>query len=163
MRIVTRDNSGMDEEMDEVARGIGRVCISASSREWSLAYCTSVLRRAGDEWFINVWAGPGQPLKEFRKLVRAVAIRFPELRADVDMMLANAERFLALRHRAVHSVVASELDPDSQLYDAWHAKTDLVWSIVPGDLDNLAGELERCAREVDAFGAAWEERANSDS
>ena len=62
------ENGDMYEEMDDVVRGVGQVCIAASSLEWSLAYCTSVLRCKGDDWFVDVFASPGQPLKQFRKL-----------------------------------------------------------------------------------------------
>jgi hypothetical protein len=93
--------------------------------------------------------------------VRVIAVQIPELQADAEKMLADAQRLLGRRNRVVHSVVASDLDPDSRLYEAWHAKTDVVWSVVPADLSSLAGDLERCARDVDTFGATWEERAES--
>jgi hypothetical protein len=47
LRLAGSENGRMPDEMDEVVRGVGQVCISASSLEWSLAYCTSVLRRMG--------------------------------------------------------------------------------------------------------------------
>jgi hypothetical protein len=152
----------MYEEIDDVVRGVGQVCISASSLEWSLAYCTSVLRCKGDDWFVGVFASPGQPLKQFRKLTNAVAARMPELRADTEQLLATAEQLLAQRHRVVHSAMTGELDPDSRACEAWHARTDAMWSVVPADLNSLALDLAQCAIEVDAFGTAWEERANRD-
>ncbi len=85
----------MYEEMDDVVRGVGQVCISASSLEWSLAYCTSVLRCKGDDWFVDVFASPGQPLKQFRKLTSDVTARMPELRADTEQLLATAEQLLS--------------------------------------------------------------------
>lgn len=60
------------------------------------------------------------------------------------------------------SAMMGELDPDSRACEAWHAKTDAMWSVVPADLNSLARDLAQCAREVDAFGAAWEERADRD-
>jgi hypothetical protein len=152
----------MHEEMDDVVRGVGQVCISASSLEWSLAYCSSVLRCMGNDWFVGVFSSPGQPLKQFRKLTSAVAARMPELGADIGQLLATAEQLLTQRHRVVHSAMMGELDPGSRLYEAWHAKTDVMWPVVPADLKGLARDLAQCAREVDAFGTAWEERANRD-
>ncbi len=61
----------MDEE-DAIVRGVGEVCISASSLEWSLAYLTSVLWRKGNAWFIDVFSHPGQPMRVFRKFVRSL-------------------------------------------------------------------------------------------
>jgi hypothetical protein len=147
----------MDAELDAVERGIGQVCIAASSLEWSMAYCTSVLRRTGEAWFIGVYASPGQTRKEFHKLVRAVGARFPELRADVERLLADAEELLNRRNRVVHSAVANERDPDSRFYEAWHAKTDSVWPIEPEELRCLALDLALCASKIDTFGAAWED------
>jgi hypothetical protein len=86
----------------------------------------------------------------------------PELRADTEQLLATAEQLLAQRHRVVHSAMMGELDPDSRAYEAWHAKTDAMWSVVPADLNSLARDLAQCAREIDAFGTVWEERANRD-
>jgi hypothetical protein len=111
----------------------------------------SVLRRMGDDWFIGAFSSPGQPLKQFRKLTSAVAARMPELRADTEQLLATAEQLLAQRHRVVHSAMMGELDPGSRLYEAWHAKTDVMWSVVPVDLNSLARDLAQCAREVDAL------------
>jgi len=113
----------------------------------------------GDEWFVDVFTRPGQPMKEFRKLVDAVAVRSPEMQADAEKILADAQRLLGQRHRVVHSAVMNERDPDSHFYEAWHAKSNIMWPVVPADLNSLAYDLARCAREVDAFGAAWEERA----
>jgi hypothetical protein len=103
------ENGGMYEEMDDVVRGVGQVCISASSLEWSLAYCSSVLRCMGDDWFIGVFSSPGQPLKQFRKLTSAVAARMPELQADTEQLLATAEQLLVQRHRVVHSAMMGQL------------------------------------------------------
>jgi hypothetical protein len=50
-----------------------------------------------------------------------------------------------------------ERDPDSHLYDAWHAKADAMWSVDPARLDELARQLEECATAADAIGTAWEE------
>jgi hypothetical protein len=152
----------MYEEMDEVVRGVGQVCISATSLEWSLAFCTCVVRGEGNEWLIQVCRQPGQPLKMFRKLVRTVAIRMPELGADTKKLLADAEQLLEQRHRVVHSAMAGELEPGSRLHGAWHARTDTTWPIIPAELNDLARDLALCAREVDAFGTAWEERAERD-
>lgn len=152
----------MDADLDAVVRGVGQICIAASSLEWSMAYCASVVRCAGDAWFISVYAAPGRTRDEFRKLMRDVAARFPEQQANSERLLADAEDLLNRRNRVVHSAVASERDPDSRFYEAWHAKTDTVWPIDPAELRNLAQNLDRCAREIDDFGTAWEEGAERD-
>lgn len=99
--LVSSENGRMPDDMDEVVKGVGKVCISATSLEWSLAYCASVLGRMGDEWFVDVLSHPGRPLEEFRTLVRDIAVRVPELRGDAEKMLANARRLLGRRNRVV--------------------------------------------------------------
>jgi hypothetical protein len=37
----------MDDEQDQIYRGVGSVCVAAASLEWSLAYCSSLGRRPG--------------------------------------------------------------------------------------------------------------------
>ena len=91
-----------------------------------------------------------------------VAVRSPEMRAGAEKILADAQRLLAQRHRVVHSAVVNERDPDSHFYEAWHAKSNIIWPVVPADLNSLADDLARCAGEADAFGAAWEEHAERD-
>jgi hypothetical protein len=153
------ENKGMDAELDMVERGIGQICIGASSLEWSMAYCASVILSQSDAWFIKVYARPGGARDEFRKLVHAVAASFPEQRAEVEGLCIAAEGLLNRRNRVVHSVVASERDVDSRFIDAWHAKTDAVWPIDPRELRSLADDLALCAARIDAFGAAWEDGA----
>jgi hypothetical protein len=152
----------MDADLDDLVWGVGHVCIAASSLEWSMAYCASVIRCAGDAWFVSVYAAPGQTRSEFQKLMRDVAARFPEHQADTERLVADAKYLLDQRNRVVHSAVASERDPDSRFHEAWHAKTDTIWPVDPVELRNLAHDLERCAREIDDFGTAWEERAERD-
>jgi hypothetical protein len=150
----------MDHERDELVRGIGEVCISASSLEWSLAYLTAVVRyRGNDDKFREIARTPGGPLKEFRKVVRSPGVlRAPE-QAEAEKILGDAERLLDNRNRVVHSAIMDELEPGSRLYDAWHAKSNSIWSVDPVDLNNLARDLMQCAAAADAFGIAWEERA----
>lgn len=150
----------MEEARDELVRSVGEVCISASSLEWCLAYLTSVLRRWSDERFINTASRSGAPLREFRSVVRSLAVlQVPELQDEAERILADAERLLGQRHRIVHSVVLDELEPGSRLYEAWHAKSEDIWSVDPANLNNLARDLKQCAAAADAFGTAWEERA----
>ncbi len=52
-----------------------------------------------------------------------------------------------------------ELELGSNVYEAWHSKTDTLWSVEAADLHSLALNLQQCAAEADAFGAAWEKRA----
>lgn len=151
----------MDEE-DEIVRGVGEVCISASSLEWSLAYLTSVLWCKGNAWFIDVISRPGQPLRKFRDFVRSLAVLAPELQAQAEKILADADQLLMRRHRVIHSIMVGELDPGNRVYEAWHAKSDTMWSVAAADLNDLARDLKQCAAEADAFGAAWENRPERD-
>ena len=150
----------MDCERDELVRGIGEVCISASSLEWSLAYLAAVMRyRGSDDKFRDIARTPGGPLKEFRKVVRSPGVLHAQEQAKAEKILVAAERLIDNRNRVVHSAIMDELEPGSRLYDAWHAKSNSMWSIDPVDLNNLARDLMQCAAAADAFGTAWEERA----
>jgi hypothetical protein len=148
--------------MDDLVRGVGSVCISASTLEWSLAYLTSVLRRWGDDKFVKVVSRSGEPLREFRKVVRSLAVLQRPEQAEAEEILADVERLLALRHRIVHSVMVEDLDPGGRLYEAWHAKSGDIWSVNPPDLNNLARDIKLCAAQVDTFGTRWEEQADRD-
>jgi hypothetical protein len=66
------------------------------------------------------------------------------------------------RHRVVHSVRVDELEPDSRVFEAWHAKSDTIWSVNAADLIRLAADLKQCAAQADDFGTKWEERASRD-
>lgn len=150
----------MDRERDELVRGIGEVCISASSLEWSLAYLTAAVRyRGNDDKFREIARTPGAPLKEFRKVVRSSGVLQAAEQSQAEKILVVAERLLDNRNRVVHSAIMDELEPDSRLYDAWHAKSNSIWSVDPVDLNKLARHLKQCAAAVDAFGTAREERA----
>ena len=141
-------------------RGIGEVCISASSLEWSLAYLTAVVRyRGNDDKFREIARTPGGPLKEFRKTARCSAVLEAPDQAEAEKILADAERLLDDRNRVVHSAIIDELEPGSRLYDVWHARSNRIWSVDPEDLNNLARDLKQCAAAADAFGTAWEECA----
>ena len=71
------DNAGMDKREDQIHRGVGSVCVAAASREWWLAYCSSVLLCRGDDWFRLVAAKSGKPIEEFRRLVNAIRVHEP--------------------------------------------------------------------------------------
>jgi hypothetical protein len=150
----------MDRERDELVRGIGEICISASSLEWSLAYLTAVVRyRGNDDKFRDIARTPGGPLKEFRKVARSPGVLQAPEQAEAEKILVAAERLLDNRNRVVHSAIMDELEPGSRLYDAWHAKSNSIWSVDPDALNNLARDLMQCAAAADAFGTAWEECA----
>lgn len=85
-------------------------------------------------------------------------LQAPE-QVEAEKILVDAERLLDNRNRVVHSAIMDELKPGSRLYDAWHAKSNSIWSVDPVDLNNLARDLRQCAAAADAFGTAWEERA----
>ncbi|HLQ35998.1 MAG TPA: hypothetical protein VK457_25185 [Chloroflexota bacterium] len=59
----------IEQAMARLVNGVGQVCISASSLEWSLAYLTGVVEGWDDEKFTHVIARVRQPLEEFRKVV----------------------------------------------------------------------------------------------
>ena len=71
------DNAGMDDEEDQIHRGVGSVCLAAASLEWSLAYCSSVLLCVGDDWFRQVAAKTGKPIEEFSRIVNAIKAHEP--------------------------------------------------------------------------------------
>ena len=73
------------------------------------------------------------------------------------------QRLMKHRHRVARSAVMNERDPDSHVYEAWYVKTGMISSVVPAELEHLADDLERHAREVDALGAVEEERDEPDS
>lgn len=152
-------NGGMYDELDDLVRGVGQVCVSASHLERSMAYCASVVRCKSDDWFVSALSRPGRPLKEFRALVRLIRTTFPVMRADLDDLLPRAEHLLRERHHVVHSVMTLELDPDTSHYDAWHASSDTAWDVNPAVLSDLARQITACGSEIDAFGTAWDERA----
>jgi len=151
----------IDQAMVELVCGIGQVCISASMLEWALTYLTGLIENWDDAKHREVFGKTGQPLKEYRHLV-------PRLEAfglgsDVAQLADDAGRLLAERHRVVHSMMMAETKADNQpLYEAWHARTDTTWPVVPEDLNTLARDLSLCAAEATAFASAWQERAEHD-
>lgn len=148
----------MDEE-DAIIRGVGEVCIAASSLEWSLTYLTSVLWRKGDAWFVAVFSRPGQTLPTFAKFVRSLKTLAPELQPQAERILADANRLIMQRHRVVHSVMVGELEPGTRVFEAWHAKSGTIWPVEAADLNRLAADLKQCAAQADDFGTEWEDRA----
>ena len=148
----------MDEE-DAIIRGIGQVCIAASLLEWSLAYLTSVLWRKGDSWFVDVFSTPGRTLPTFGKFIRSLAVLAPDLHPPAGEIKARADGLLMQRNRVVHSVMVGELEPGSRVFEAWHAKSDIIWPVSAADLTRLVAELDQCTAQADDFGAKWEERA----
>jgi hypothetical protein len=64
------------------------------------------------------------------------------------------------RHRIVHSVMVGELEPGTDVFEAWHAKSGEIWPVKTADLSRLAADLKQCAERADDFGTKWEERAD---
>jgi hypothetical protein len=151
----------VDGAMVQLVTGVGQVCISASALEWGLTYLTGVLAGWEDPEFARVLGRPGQPLREYQNLV-------PRLEAfglgrDASQLAADAERLLSQRHRVAHSVMLAGTRADNEcLYEAWHARTDTTWPVMPGDLSTLATDLALCAAEATSFAQAWQERAERD-
>ncbi len=147
--------------MAQLVTGVGQVCISASMLEWALTYLTGLIENWDDAKHREVFGCAGQPLKEYRNLV-------PRLEAfglgrDVAQLADDAGRLLAERHRVVHSMMMAETKADNELlYEAWHARTDTTWPVVPEDLNALARDLALCAADANAFAGAWAERAERD-
>ena len=87
-----------------------------------------------------------QPLEEFRKVVPELKIFGTE---DLAKLLADAEALLGKRGRVVHSVMMLDKTVASAaVYEAWLAKTDTTWTVVPDDLNALALEIMNCTAEV---------------
>lgn len=152
----------MTDEEDQIHRGVGSICIAAASLEWSLAYCSSVLLRRGDDWFRQVAGKTGKPIEAFSKLVAAIEAHEPAEHVRAAKLSDDAKRLLDKRHRVVHSVMMGELELGSRIYEAWHPRSNDFWPVVPAQLDSLAGEIWQCRDEVDAFGTEWEARADRD-
>lgn len=150
-----------DHTMARLVSGVGQVCVSASALEWALTYLTGVIAGWEDPEYARVLGRPGQPLREYQQLV-------PRLEAfglgpDPGRLAADAERLLGQRHRVVHSVMLAEVRADNTgLYEAWHAKTDTTWPVVPEDLSVLASDLALRAAEAAALAEAWLARSERD-
>lgn len=132
--------------MARLVNGVGQVCISASSLEWSLAYLTGVVEGWDDEKFAHVIARVRRPLEEFHKVMPKLEIFGAD---DLARILADAEALLGRRGRVVHSVMMLDTTVASAaVYEAWHAKTDATWTVVAEDLNALALEIMNCTAEV---------------
>jgi hypothetical protein len=153
-------DESIEHETAQLISGVGQVCIVASMLEWALTYLTGLIDNWDDEKHRKVFSSPGQPLKEYRNLVPRL---FLPLREDAAQLADDAGRLLAERHRVVHSVMMIETKAaNEQLYEAWHARTDTTWQVVPEDLTTLAIDLGQCVMEATAFAHAWQERAERD-
>jgi len=136
----------IEQAMAQLVNGVGQVCISASSLEWSLAYLTGVVKGWDDEKFTHVIASVRQPLEEFRKVVPELEIFGAE---DLAKLLADAEALVGRRGRVVHSVMMLDgTVASTAVYEAWHARTDTTWTVVPDDLNAPALEIMNCTVEV---------------
>jgi hypothetical protein len=150
-----------DEAMKQLVAGVGQVCIAASGLDWALTYLTGVIEIWADEKFTTVVSHPGGPLKAYRTLV--TRLEAVGLGLDAAQLAEDAGRLLEKRNRVVHSVMMIGTRPASEsLYEAWHARTDTMWPVVPEDLNRLAQDLSQCAAEATAFAKAWQERAERD-
>lgn len=150
-----------DESMKQLVTGVGQVCVAASGLDWALTYLTGVIEIWAEAKFTAVVSQPGGPLKAYRKLV-------PRLEAfgvgpDAAQLADDAGSLLGERNRVVHSVMMTGTRAANEsLYEAWHARTDAMWAVVPEDLNRLAQDLSQCAAEATAFAEAWQERAERD-
>ncbi len=150
----------VDQVMAQLISDVGQVCVSASMLEWALTYLTGLIDNWDDEKHRKVFSSPGKPLREYRNIVPRL---FLDLREDAAQLADDAGRLLAERHRVVHSVMMIETKAtNGQLYEAWHARTDSTWQVVPEDLSTLAGDLGQCMMEATAFASVWQERAERD-
>jgi hypothetical protein len=59
--------------------------------------------------------------------------------------------------------MVGELEPNSRVYEAWHAKSDTIWPVEAAELNQLAVDLKQCADETDSFGTTWDERAEREA
>ena len=146
-----------DAGLDQLVRGVGQVCISASMLERSLTYLTGLIENWDDAKYCEVLGRTGEPLRRYRARVPADAFG---LGPDVGQLADEAGRLLEARNRVVHSVMMIEAKATNELfYEAWHARSDSVWPVDPLGLHTLALDLGQCMAEVNEFADAWEERA----
>ena len=150
-----------DETLEQLVKGVGQVCISASSLEWALTYLVGLIENWDDAKHRQVLRTGGRSLEEFCSL--ASRLEAFGLGAEVTVLADDARRLLRSRHRIVHSVMMIETKAgDEDRYEAWHAMSDTVWPLVPKDLYDLAFELADCTADVMGLAAAWQERAEHD-
>lgn len=134
------------QAMARLVNGVGQVCISASSLEWSLAYLTGVVKGWDDEKSAHVIASVRQPLEEFRKVAPELEIFGAE---DLTKLLADAEALPGKRGRVVHSVMMLDTTVASAaVYRRGMRKTDTTWTVVLDDLKALALKIMNCTAEV---------------
>jgi hypothetical protein len=156
-----KPESPADNGLDQLVRGVGQVCISASLLEWSLTYLTGLMQDWDDAQLRAVFSRTGGPLKEYRLLVpRLEALGVGPAACQLG---DDAGRLLQERNRVVHSVMMLEIKATNErLYEAWHAKRDTMWPVDPAVLNKLALDLADCTAQVTGFAQAWEERAERD-
>lgn len=153
-----------DDELDQLTRGVGMVCIVASALEWTLTFLMGEIENWSDEKMRNVLTRRNReqaPAQQFHKLARRLETF--GLGPDVIRLAESADQLLEERHMVVHSVMMIETKvEDEPLYEAWHAKSDTMWPVDPSRLYDLADRITQCTAEVTGFTHAWEERANRD-
>jgi hypothetical protein len=153
-----------DDELDQLNRGIGMVCIAASALEWTLTFLMGEIENWDDEKMRSVLARLNReqaPAEQFRKL--AHRLETFGLGPDVIRLARDASRLLEERHKVVHSVMIIETKAANEpLYEAWHAKSDTIWPVDPSQLYDLANQIMQCTAEVTGLTHAWEERAERD-
>ena len=129
--------------------------------EWSMTYLTGLIENWDDTKLREVLGHPGGPLRKYRALV-------PKLEAfglgpDAGQLADDAGRLLEARNRVVHSVMIIETRATNEpLYEAWHARSDIIWPVDPEALSALACDLAQCTAEMSGFTHAGEERAERD-
>ena len=67
-----------DDELDQLIRGVGMVCIAASGLEWTLTFLMGEVENWGDEKMRTVLARLNRekaPAQQFRKLARRLVLR----------------------------------------------------------------------------------------
>ncbi|MGH3409819.1 MAG: hypothetical protein ACRDRJ_46105, partial [Streptosporangiaceae bacterium] len=92
------DNVGMEEMIDQLAKGVGRVCIAASKLEWHLNYMTCVIKGIDfDKYPQEARSGVLGKFKSIR--AQLIDIFGPE----AATLAREAEDLLHKRNRVVHS------------------------------------------------------------
>lgn len=149
------------DDLDQLIRGVGQVCIAASMLEAELALLALTLDNWSDEKYREVLSRTGQALREYGDLVpRLEAFGFGP---DARKLFEDTQRLLRARNRVVHSVMMIEVKADNEeFYEAWNARGDETWEVHPAELVKLAEDLTQLVVEADAFAYAWEQRAKHD-
>jgi hypothetical protein len=147
-----------NDELDQLLRGVGQVCIAASLLDSTLAYVCMIIDGWSGDQYDDVLSN-GRIVEEYGKLVKRLeAAGFgPEARK----ILEDTKRLRRARNRVVHSVMMTEVKM-GRFYDAWHPRTRATWPVEPAKLNQLAEDLRQCNYRAGKFVDDWADLAERD-